>query len=247
MQVREFIDPKTEKLVCRVNLFHDRNPEEPVAFDEFLNWIAKFNPEQEGFATYIHDSATFSALTALNAQRYRWNRNAKEPRQWYGSVTISHTNILLSRYGSWDCNVVTLAHVHRADDKIDLNGAKIIAPNMPGQLKGSIGGGYGEFYRSYVDQKGSFVLQTRPNGAYNASTQIDAPNPCPQSYDAMWGSKEKEVTHCLVYGDPGSGKSHFASTWPKPIQVVLFDPKSKGSVYYHLGQELPHALSTKEH
>jgi len=35
----------------------------------------------------------------------------------------------------------------------------------------------------------------------------------------------------LVYADPGSGKSTFASTFPKPLLVLCFDPLSKAMPY----------------
>lgn len=41
----------------------------------------------------------------------------------------------------------------------------------------------------------------------------------------------RRPVHALVYGDPGSGKSHFAATFPKPMLVLLFDPYGKETPY----------------
>jgi hypothetical protein len=39
----------------------------------------------------------------------------------------------------------------------------------------------------------------------------------------------------LVYGEPGSGKTTFAATWPKPLLVIFFDPIGKDLPYLELG------------
>lgn len=41
--------------------------------------------------------------------------------------------------------------------------------------------------------------------------------------------------HCLVYGPPGSKKTTFASTWPKPIKVLAFDPPGKMGPFLRQG------------
>lgn len=39
----------------------------------------------------------------------------------------------------------------------------------------------------------------------------------------------------LIYGDPGSGKSHFAATFPKPLLVFNTDPRGKAMPYLGKG------------
>ena len=41
--------------------------------------------------------------------------------------------------------------------------------------------------------------------------------------------------HTLIYGESGTGKSSLARTWPKPILVLSFDPRSKEVPYLSLG------------
>ena len=41
---------------------------------------------------------------------------------------------------------------------------------------------------------------------------------------------------CFDYGDPGAGKSEFASTFPKPIIVFQFDPYGKDTPYLRRGR-----------
>lgn len=45
----------------------------------------------------------------------------------------------------------------------------------------------------------------------------------------------------LAYGDPGSGKSHFAATFPKPLLVLCTDPRAKAMPYIRRGKLGPTA------
>lgn len=47
---------------------------------------------------------------------------------------------------------------------------------------------------------------------------------------------DRHPLHCLVYGDPGSGKSTFAATFPKPMLVFLFDALGKDGPYIRQGE-----------
>jgi hypothetical protein len=45
----------------------------------------------------------------------------------------------------------------------------------------------------------------------------------------------RQAIHNLVYGDPGSKKSTFAATYPKPMAVFFFDPIGKDGPYLRQG------------
>lgn len=47
----------------------------------------------------------------------------------------------------------------------------------------------------------------------------------------------RPAIHCIAMGDPGSGKSTFARTWPKPLLLINFDGQ---------GKELPYIKATQE-
>lgn len=47
---------------------------------------------------------------------------------------------------------------------------------------------------------------------------------------------ERDPIHCMVYGDSGGGKSEFASTLPKPLLVLQFDPPDKSGPYLRKGR-----------
>src|SRR5579884_10135 len=50
---------------------------------------------------------------------------------------------------------------------------------------------------------------------------------------------ERPPIHVVVYGQPGSGKSTFAATFPRPMLVFCFDPLGKEMPYLRLGQPQP--------
>ena len=43
----------------------------------------------------------------------------------------------------------------------------------------------------------------------------------------------------LVYGNPGTRKTFFAATLPKPMKVFMFDPPAKGLAYLQQGHAGP--------
>lgn len=48
-------------------------------------------------------------------------------------------------------------------------------------------------------------------------------------------NNSRPPVHNLTYGDPGSRKSTFAATFPKPMQVFFFDPIGKETPYLRQG------------
>jgi hypothetical protein len=60
-----------------------------------------------------------------------------------------------------------------------------------------------------------------------ASSKKPKPKPW-EAEDYFW--------HGIVYGDPGTGKSTFLATLPKPLDVALFDAKGKDTPYWQKGE-----------
>lgn len=54
---------------------------------------------------------------------------------------------------------------------------------------------------------------------------------------------DNPVIHCMAYGDPGSEKSTFAASFPKPLIVLFFDPYAKGGPYRRRGAKYTEAVS----
>jgi hypothetical protein len=41
----------------------------------------------------------------------------------------------------------------------------------------------------------------------------------------------------IIYGNPGLGKTYFASSFPKPMKIFMFDPPAKGLAYQQQGNQ----------
>ncbi|MCH7759822.1 AAA family ATPase [candidate division TA06 bacterium] len=50
---------------------------------------------------------------------------------------------------------------------------------------------------------------------------------------------EHQPIHCILVGDPGSGKSTGLATFPKPIIIFVFDPYGKDIPYLKKGEAQP--------
>ena len=57
----------------------------------------------------------------------------------------------------------------------------------------------------------------------------NVPSDAADLYAVLGGSNE--ITHTLIYGDTGAGKSSGAATWPTPMLVCFFDPWAKERPY----------------
>lgn len=199
--VRTVTDTKTGKLLRRVEYYHDNVFIEPVevkrkagvsvkdvvpdAYPRFLKRMAQLTPDTYAdWQTVVLDSVTSMEISARRWDQFVLNPQAEDARQWYGASKDLLERMLLGRFASLPMNVVVLAHID--DEKYEYQGTQRRMPMAPGKLRGSLGTQYGEVYHQYVDNHGTHMLQTRPTDLWAATTQIDAPNPCPPHYTALW-------------------------------------------------------------
>ena len=56
---------------------------------------------------------------------------------------------------------------------------------------------------------------------------------------------DHEIIHAMPYGDPGSEKSTFAATFPKPMVVLFFDPFAKAGPYRRRGTKFQDSVSRR--
>lgn len=162
------------------------------AYWRFLHRMSIFQQEYGQWNTVVADSTTFMEIAARKYDQYIMNPMTGDPRQWWASSTDALEEMLMIRFGGFPMNVVTLSHIDEQKD--EAHGFFVRNPAMPGRMRKSYAAGYGEFYRAYIDRgensERMYLLQTRSDNMWNASTQIPAPDRCPQHYTALWGEWE---------------------------------------------------------
>lgn len=177
----------------RIEYFNDLSPESK-AWDSF-SWDMKERAFfTHGWETLVIDSLTFMNLCAFYHAKHVVNPNSKEPRQWHAYSTDALEYALLVQLQNFPTNLVLLAHIDQ--DKDEVLGSYVKQLAAPGRLKNrnELCAGYAEFYRAYTMADPSapdglaYVLQTKKDAQFNCATQIEAPNPCWQDYEALWAN-----------------------------------------------------------
>jgi hypothetical protein len=162
------------------------------AYWRFLHRMSIFQKEYDQWATVVADSTTFMEIAARKYDQYIMNPMTGDPRQWWASSTDALEEMLMIRFGGFPMNVVVLCHIDEAKD--EAHGFFVRNPALPGRMRKSFAAAYGEFYRAYVDKGEAnerlHLLQTRMDNMWNCSTQVSAPDRCPQHYQALWGEWE---------------------------------------------------------
>ena len=174
-------------LLCRVEYYIDHDPQAPDAYQRLLDRLAVRN-WHEGFNTVVLDSVTFCELAARKFAQYVLNPHAKDPRQWYGASTESLEELVMIRLAGLQKCVVVVAHVD--EDRDEVMGYMVRNPAFPGRLRKRAASGYGELYRAFVrrtdDGEREYLWQTKSSQDWNASSQINAPDPVAADYHELW-------------------------------------------------------------
>jgi len=208
----EILSTKTGESLVRVEHYIDSDPQQPEAYTRFLLRLAEMDAEMRStyealralgspgaiphqliapaWKTLVIDSVTFMELAARKLAQYKLNKNAKDPRQWWGASTDTLEEVLMFRFGAVRTNVVVIAHAD--EDKDDVHGFYLRNPRAPGRLRKSLPSAYNEFYRAYVRRTDEgdreYLWQTRSDNLWNAATQVGAPEPCVPHFSAIWTS-----------------------------------------------------------
>lgn len=229
-------------LIARIEYYRDENIEKPKAYAQLKYRVPMIDYDK--WKTVILDSTTFMEFSARKRDEYLLNPGVKDGRQHYAASKNAIEEMLYVGLGDLPMNVVVICHID--EDKDELHGQMVRTPALPGKLTRRIGAAFQEVYRTFIFRDGGtgepkYGLQTGPDGMHQATGQLRAPNPCWPHYDNLWKNweKEKQPIHVLVYGDYGSGKSTFATTFPKPLLVLCFDKTGKDIPYLRLGREEP--------
>lgn len=181
---------KDGRLLIRIAYFLDADPENPEAWQRFRLYMHSFDPTQ--WATVVGDSLTNAELFARKRDEYVTNRGAKEPRQHWNASMHDLEEMFYMRWAAFPTNVVILAHIEEKQDQV--HGHMIFNPDAPGKLHKRFPANYSELYRAHVERDPTtkerrYLWQTRSDGRYNATTQINAPDPTAQDYRLLGGGQ----------------------------------------------------------
>jgi len=168
-----------DKLLIRIEYFHDTDPDCPTGFEMWEHQIATTDFSQ--YKTWAIDSYTsLEALARLKA-------NSLPHKNEDGWFVPNEARKMLERYmrhvffGVY-INLVLIAHVTRERVQSDTNESMIsnvYAPAAIGQFKEDLTRIFPETYVTRVvkkDGEHKIILQTEISSKYSACTQIPAPN-----------------------------------------------------------------------
>lgn len=158
--------------------------------------IDLWQEDSEGkWATVVLDS--LSSLEYIVRCHYQFKENPvtkegneQDQRQWYRKSAEGIEQVCYAL--AWlNCNVVVLAHIRAERDAV--RDTVLWTPEAPGVRNRRIPSIFGEIYTMHVDPAvdddvNSVFMQTRSDGKYVASSQINAPDDCDPNYAAIWAN-----------------------------------------------------------
>lgn len=182
--------------LVRIEYYHELHSfRQPTAAALFHMRLAMFHKEYDQWQTVSIDSLTGLELVLRKEYEYKLLVNPEETekakydqRHWYGGSYHDLEELLAGRFPSMPMNVIAICHIHIKET--GLVGDEVVKLlSLPGQLKKTAARNWQEYYRSFVAGE-RYLLQTKSGNMYYAATQIEAPNPCDASYEALWGGWE---------------------------------------------------------
>jgi len=239
------VDPQR---LIRIEHYCDEEPTDPSGYARWLARVSTMRGEAiTQWASAIVDSETSMDIMARLWFRYKLappkgpQLGLHDTRPWRAGTTDTLEENLYIRLGSWRTNVLLVCHLN--EEKDEVSGGFVRNPSAPGRLSKRLPAGYSELAYCYAtrDEKGSriYCLQNQNDGRMNATSSINAPDPCFNHYESLWDNwpgQLRPIIHAICYGDPGTGKTTFAATWPCPMLVFAFDNVGKERPYLNQGQ-----------
>lgn len=195
-----------DKIAIQIEHYRDRTmfmPDIKSCWEELQDRMVDLYTEddQRKWATIVLDS--MSSLEYAVRCHYQFKEmpvskegNEMDQRQWYRKSAEGIEQICYAL--SWmNANVVVLAHVRAERDAV--RDTILWTPEAPGVRNRRIPSVFGEIYTVHVDNDpglpddvSPFFLQTRPDGKYVATTQIQAPDDCTPHYASIWANYQPQ-------------------------------------------------------
>lgn len=213
---REVRSAKDNRLLVRVRYFYENDEfelgrvqlnqksaaihtliEKPDLSRRFFEYLSQCRDEVKEFekanGTLVVDSTTFMEMAFRYYHRYVLNSEAsgEGKKQWWSGSTDDLEAVISRRLMKWNMNVVCISHVGSDKEKgggEDGGAVLKYRPNLPGRMAEGIQQAMQEVYRAYRTPEGVHLLQTQEGGKFDASSHINAPNPCRPHYKSLWAN-----------------------------------------------------------
>lgn len=190
--VTDVLDHETGELLVRVEEYGDVDPLRPTGFVAFEWRIDNFSQEAVQWGSVVVDSLTFCEYGAFLLEQNVNNPGTKDTRQWYGGVRVGVEPMVRARFPRWRTNVILIAHTSEEAKKgvEGPEGGTLRFIQAVGKLGQNLPAGYGEYYhlnaRKLPGGETLYMATTKHDGFWMANSLINAPDPCPLQYLALW-------------------------------------------------------------
>lgn len=189
---------KTGRHIITVEFYRDADPEKPRAIKKFLRRMSKLHEIYDKFETFVLDSVTYLEKAARWYDQFQVNVGATNKMQHYAASAEQVERQVMGRFAALPKNSIVVCHVDDEKETIG-GGAAVRIPAAPGTKARQMPSAYAEVYRPFV-KNGRFLLQTRTDGLWLASSQIEAPNPCEPEWSEIWKTYEEGDDYAAALG-----------------------------------------------
>lgn len=200
-------DIQTPGGLIKIEYYHDEDPEDPSAYERYLNSLPYLNPQE--WATIICDSVSEAVKTARWYEQFALNPNAKgqAKMQWWGESADKIERVITGNFKSYQCNTAVIAHLA---DRLPKEDAPFWPLDLPGRLSTGLPRSFGEVYlmRIVIDENGRRrrAVQTESDGTYMAKTHLDLPMFIDPHYDNLWRGEDQKTVAKKVVQDKVRGR-----------------------------------------
>jgi hypothetical protein len=242
--------------IIRIEYYNDSSPEEmPTAYERYLLGIRELDASI--YNSIVLDSFSSALRSARWAEQFVNNRKAvgQGRMQWWGESKDRLERNIAGPFRAFMCNTAVIGHVGSKPD--NMRGTQIYGIDATGSLSQSLPRDFGEVYFIDVlrDAEGRsfYFAQTEKDDKMFAKSHLGIAEGFEIGYasgyqDLLKASPKDNLKqgetfsmplHCLIYGDSGAGKSLFASSFPKPMLVLMWDGYDNAVPYLEQGQAGP--------
>jgi hypothetical protein len=177
-------------VIIQLEGFFDTEPGMPMAYQAFDSRLQQLKEEVKAGKWASAGFDSWSQLEYIARQRRTYGAFStaattgnKDGRAVYASAKDDLQQILTSRIIPLTCNVALTFHIE--EKMSEEAGTMLYSVKAIGALKSDIGSLISERYHC-INLDGTMRQLDTRDPRFDCCTLLDAPNPCPNSYEALW-------------------------------------------------------------